>query len=249
VTHKNALRLIDNERIALVSNFTPAASVTIVDLVDKKVLGEIQTPACSLTFPTGQRGFSTLCGSGAMSTFILNEDGSVKSQSSTEPFNDIDKDALFLKTATVGGITYFPSFTGRIRPVDLSGDKPKILDDWPLVSPDLAKEGWRPGGWQIIDAHPDGSLYILMHPDGREGTHKGGGSEVWVFDPKSKERSARLKLATWGVSLAVTKSDPAYLVVTNANMALDVYSADKGELLRSIGDNLANTPLVVQAHR
>ena len=249
VTQENALHLIDNERLALVSNFTPAASVTIVDLIEKKILGEVQTPACSLTYPTGQRGFSTLCGNGAMSTFILNEDGSVKSNSMSKPFNDIDNDALFSQTAVVDGITYFPSFTGRIRPVDLRGDEPRILDDWSLVSEGLAKEGWRPGGLQLIGGHPNGSLYVLMHPEGKEGTHKSGGSEVWVFDPESKQRLARLTLTTWGVSIAVTQSDPAYLVVTNTNMDLDVYTADKGEFVRTIGDNVADAPLLVHAHR
>jgi methylamine dehydrogenase heavy chain len=38
----------DEERMALVFNFTPAASVTVVDLVKRQPLGEIEIPGCSL---------------------------------------------------------------------------------------------------------------------------------------------------------------------------------------------------------
>ena len=44
----------DDERMALVFDFTPAASVTVVDLVKRQPLGEINIPGCSLVYPTGR---------------------------------------------------------------------------------------------------------------------------------------------------------------------------------------------------
>src|SRR5450755_1916873 len=58
------LSFTDDQRLALVFNFTPASSVTIVDLVKRQPLGEIEIPGCMLVYPSGQRGFSTLCSSG-----------------------------------------------------------------------------------------------------------------------------------------------------------------------------------------
>jgi len=35
-----------------------------------------------------------------------------------------------------------------------------------------------------------GNFYILMHPQGREGSHQKGGPEVWVINPKTKKTFA-----------------------------------------------------------
>ena len=132
VTQKNSFQLTDDERMGLVMNFTPAASVTIVDLVNRKVLGEIAIPGCNFVFPTGKRGFSTLCADGTLATYGLSAEGAVTSSSRTEVFIDIDNDPIFVKNAIVGGITYFPSFRSRIQPVDF------VL---------LSHECWTTGTW------------------------------------------------------------------------------------------------------
>jgi methylamine dehydrogenase heavy chain len=65
----------DDQRLALVFNFTPASSVTIVDLVKRQVLGEVEIPGCSLVYPSGTRGFSTLCSSGTLLSVRLDANG------------------------------------------------------------------------------------------------------------------------------------------------------------------------------
>ena len=137
VTQPNSFQLTDDERIGLVMNFTPAASVTTVDLVARKVLGEIPIPGCNFVFPTGERGFSTICADGAMVTYALDNGGSIQSSERTAPFIDIDADPIFVKNAELNGITFFPSYKGRIQPIDFNGIKPIILDDWQLVPDDL----------------------------------------------------------------------------------------------------------------
>ena len=32
---------------------------------------------------------------------------------------------------------------------------------------------------------------MLMHPDGEDGTHDNGGSEIWVFDMLERKRLSR----------------------------------------------------------
>ncbi len=247
VTQKNSFQLTDDERMGLVMNFTPAASVTILDLVNRKVFGEIAIPGCNFVFPTGKRGFSTLCADGSLATYGLSAEGAVTSSSRTEVFIDIDADPIFVKNAIVGGITYFPSFRSRIQPVDFRSGKPQVLDDWNMVPAELNKENWRPSGWQVI-AGNDEELFVLMQADGKEGSHKDGGTEVWVFKPVSGKLQRRIELGTAGVSIAVTRSRPSYLVVTNADMLLDVYEAESGNLLRTITTGDAATPMVVHAN-
>ena len=88
-----------------------------------------------------------------------------------------------------------------------------------------------------------------MHPDGEDGSHKGGGTEVWVFDVDAKKRVGRIVLKEWGVSIEVTKGEHPYLAVTNGNMDLDVYSVDTGEWLRFIGGRAFETPFILHASR
>ena len=247
VTQKNSFQLTDDEGMGLVMNFTPAASVTIVDLVNLKVLGEIAIPGCNFVFPTGKRGFSTLCADGSLATYGLSVEGAVTSSSRTEAFIDIDADPIFVKNAIVDGITYFPSFQSRIQPVDFRTDKPRVLDDWNMVPAELHKQNWRPSGWQII-AGNDEELFVLMQADGKDGSHKDGGTEVWVFKPVPGKLQRRIELGTAGVSIAVTRSKPSYLVVTNADMLLDVYAAESGNFLRTITTGDAATPIVVHAN-
>jgi methylamine dehydrogenase heavy chain len=131
--------------------------------------------------------------------------------------------------------------------VDLSGDEPKVLPRWSLLDDADRRGGWRPGGWQIATAHPGGRLYVLMHPDGRNGSHKSGGSEVWVFDVAAGRRLARHVLKNWGISIEVTQGTESYLVVTNGSFQIDVYGAADGRWLRMFGDHAVSMPMVLHA--
>jgi methylamine dehydrogenase heavy chain len=140
----------DDQRLALVFNFTPAASVAVVDLVKRQPLGEIDIPGCSLVYPSGTRGFSTLCSSGTLLTVRLDANGAVAGKSESKQFNPLDTDPLFTGSALLSGVRYFPSLHGRIQPIDMKGEEVKILPDWPLVSAAEKAASWRPSGWQLI---------------------------------------------------------------------------------------------------
>jgi methylamine dehydrogenase heavy chain len=216
----------------LVFNFTPASSVTVVDLVNRKAVGEVDIPGCSLVYPSGARGFSTLCSSGTLLTIRLDANGQVAGRSETKPFNPLDTDPLFTSSATIGGVRYFPSLQGRIQPLDMKGDDVKVLADWPLVSAADAAGHWRPSGWQLI-ASDEKLLYVVMQGDAHEGTHKDPGNEVWVFNPATKARVKRFRLVRPGSSISLTHTaDPLLLV--QAGERLDVYDAHEGTLVRSL---------------
>ena len=228
-------------------NFTPRASVTVVDMIGRKVLSEIEVPGCNFVFPTGKRSFSSLCTDGALATFTLKGNGSLESSTRTESFIDIDTDPLYAKNAVIDGITYFPSFRGRVQPVDFRANTPRLLPAWSLLDDEAAAEKWAPGGWQVIDGNDGGRLYVLMHKDASEGSHKHGGTEVWAYEAATGKRLARIPLERWGVSVAVTRGDTNLLVVTNENMELDVYDALTGKWLRTLHLNMAANPMVVSS--
>jgi methylamine dehydrogenase heavy chain len=223
----------DDERLALYFNFTPASSVRVVDLVKRQPLGEIDIPGCSLVYPSGTRGFSTLCSSGTLLTIRLDANGAVAGKSETKPFNPLDTDPLFTASAVLGGVRYFPSLGGRIQPIDMKGDEVKVLPDWPLVPAADAAGHWRPSGWQLIATDEQKLLYVVMQADAHEGTHKDAGNEVWVFNPATKSRVKRLRLVRPGSSIALTH-EAAPLLLVQAGERLDVYDAREGTLVRSL---------------
>jgi methylamine dehydrogenase heavy chain len=235
----------DDERIGLVFNFTPASSVTVVDLVKRKVLSQVEIPGCSLIYPTGQRGFSTLCASGTVLSLTLSADGKVTSRSESKPFNLIDTDPLFTWSATLGGVRYFPTMLGHVQPIDTHGDSAAVLPQWSLVSAEEAAAHWRPSGWQPVAGDGGGSLFVLMQPDAREGSYKEPGSEVWVFDVASKTRTRRLRLVRPGSSIALTHTAQPLLLVQSGER-VDVYDATSGSLIRSLNATGFRTRMTIQ---
>lgn len=235
----------DDEKMALVFNFTPASSVTVVDLIKRKVLGEVEIPGCSLIYPTGQRGFSTLCASGTLLTVQLNADGKVAGRSESKAFNVIDTDPLFTWSATLAGVRYFPTMLGSVQPIDTHADNATILPQWSLVSGGERGANWRPSGWQPVAGDGAKLLYVLMQPNGHEGTYKDPGTEVWVFDVVSKTRVKRLRLVRQGSSIALTHSSEPLLLVQGGER-LDVYDPQSGSLVRSLNVTGFRTRMTIQ---
>tara|TARA_R110000772_G_scaffold158787_1_gene269909 strand:- start:2842 stop:3993 length:1152 start_codon:yes stop_codon:yes gene_type:complete len=242
VSEKNATQLIDNDKYLLVFNFTPATSVSVIDMVEHAVLNDVDIPGCSLIYPSGKRGFSTLCADGAMLSIQIDEQGKVSEETRVASFFNVDEDPLFEKYARINDVGYFPTFHGYMQPVDLAGSVAKPLEKWDLLTASERQQNWRPGGWQIISGHPDGRVFILMHKDGVNGSHKDGGTQVWVYDTKQHKKIQEIPLETHGISLEVTKSEKPLLAVTNADMMIDVYEPKSADLLRtlSIGGTNAN---------
>lgn len=243
------LTLIDQDRYLLVFNFTPAQSVTVVDLIERKVVSEVQIAGCVLAYPMGQRGFTSICSNGGFLSTTLNEDGSLKDQTRLDSVFDTDDSPIFERPGIVNSIAYFPTFTGKVQPVDLSGDVAKPLEVWSLVNDEEEKANWRPGGIALTAVDSNGHLYVLMHPNGGVGTQNNGGSEVWVFDVQKKARTQRIPLQGWGLSIEVTRGDEPLLIVTNGEFGLDVHNAKDGAYIKTITDFGQETPFLVHGAR
>jgi methylamine dehydrogenase heavy chain len=243
VTYKNTFQLTNGEKWALVSNFTPAQSVTVVDLEGRKVLGDIDLPGCSMIYPTGERGFTTFCADGTMTTLQLAADGKLAKSVTSQAVLEIDKQPLFAMPAMIGKTAWFVSYSGLVRGFDLSGPVAKSLGQGFSVGTALGGvPEWRPGGWQVIASDTGGKLYVLMNPAGREGSHKDGGSEVWVLDPATKARVARIPIKGTGVSIEITREAAPRLIVARADSVIDVYDTTTGAFVHSLGNTVAFNP-------
>ena len=115
VTYPQLFQFTNDEKWALVANFTPAQSVSVVDLDGRAVLGEIDLPGCSQIYPTGTRGFSSFCADGSLFSVALDATGKVARSGTIRRVQDIDQQALFSTPAWVGRTAWFVGQRGVLQ--------------------------------------------------------------------------------------------------------------------------------------
>lgn len=181
--------LLDDGRFAVVFNQTPASSVSVVDLEQRRLASEIQTGGCALVYPAGPRRFGMLCVDGSVLAVALDENGVELSRTQSAKFFDVEKDPLSEKGVRIGPSAWlFVSFEGMAHEVDFTGATPAAKAPWSLFSDADRAAKWRVGGTQLLAYHaPGGELYALVH-QGEKDTHKQGGTEAWVYDLAKRER-------------------------------------------------------------
>jgi methylamine dehydrogenase heavy chain len=223
---------------------TPAASFGVLDPAQGTVLGEIDTAGCVLAIPSGPNRVSSICESGRLLTVTLDAQGREASRAMSEPFFDADRDPIFVQGIRTTRGFAFLSFLGEVHEIDFSGAQPLLAQPWSLTS--VAEHGhWRPGAEQVGAIHRGlGRLYVPMH-EGGEGTHKDGGTEVWVFDLATHKRLARWPLASQGlariVAVEVTQDAQPILFVATEKADLAVLDAVTGRI-RHVERQFGKTP-------
>ena len=223
---------------------TPAASFGVLDLGAGTVLSEIDTTGCVQVIPSGHYRVSSICESGRLLTVTLDAQGHELARAMSEPFFDADQDPLFVQGIPTTRGDVFLTFLGEVHEVDFSGAQPTFSAPWSLVS--AAEKGhWRPGGNQLGAIHRElGRLYVPMH-EGGEGTHKDGGTEIWVYDLGSHRRLARWPLKVHGLSPVTSvqvSQDPAPILFAATDTSdLAVFDALTGRL-RHITKHVAQSP-------
>ncbi len=193
--------LSDDDRFVAVFNWTTGTSLSIVDVERRAFAGEVLTPGCSLVYAAGARRFFSLCGDGSVFTVTLDDDGHELTKARTQPFFDPQTDPVTEKAVRCGSQWLFVSFAGEVRPVDVSGPEIHFGEAWSLLTDTDRTAAWRIGGLQHLAVHQrTGRLYSLMHRGGAD-THKDSGEEVWIFDLASRQRVARVKLLSPGLTI------------------------------------------------
>ena len=162
----------------------------------------------------------------------------------SEAFFDADKDPVFVQGIATSEGYLFLSFLGEVHPIDFRGAQPVFAPAWSLVSA-AERSRWRPGAQQVGAIHRAlGRLYVPMH-EGGEGTHKDGGTEIWVFDLATHQRLARWPLRNQGLSRAVAvqvsqDAAPILFAATDTG-AVAVLDALTGRV-RHVEQHLGQTP-------
>ena len=233
LTYRGYVRTSADGRLLYVLNATPAVSVSIVDLQQKKQVAEIDTPGCWGIFPAAKhtRRISTLCGDGTVATFTLNDDGTQPAQSgraNSERLFDPAGDALFIHAEQAGDSYWFVSFKGDLIALDMGQEKASQQSRWPLVLGEDRKQAWRPGGYAPLafDANR-GRLYVAMHKGGKEGSHKLPANQIWVIDTKTKKRLARMPGHSAIALNTPASGDPLLYAIDGVKNALVVLGGPK----------------------
>jgi methylamine dehydrogenase heavy chain len=193
LNYRGLVRATGNGRFVLVQNATPATSVTVVDLQQRKVAGEIPTPGCYLIYPSTTHGsrFSTLCGDGKVATITLDDNGQVSDRQVSDKLFDADEDAWFQHAEQLGDRYWFLSFKGTLTELDLGGPVAVVKAKRMLAEGAGRPKGWRPGGYQSFAVDPSGlRAVVAMHDKGTEGSHKRPAKQLWTFDLASGRRVA-----------------------------------------------------------
>ena len=229
--------LTDDDRFLVIYNFTPAQTVSVVDVKARKFVGEIDIAGCALVYPTGPRSFFSLCGDGTAVAVRLDDAGKAAGKARTAKLFDAVKDPVTEKGVRRGDTWYFVSFTGDVVPVQTAGGTTKAGARWSLLDAADRKASWRPGGMQHLSVHAaSGRLYSLMHVGG-EWSHKDPGTEVWVYDLASRKRQGRFALEGPATSINITQdANPVLFAIFIGAPKVDVYDPKGGKLLRSIGE-------------
>src|SRR3984893_2136000 len=221
-------------KFVFVQNATPASSVAVIDLATKAVLAEIPTAGCFGIYASSKvpGRFSTLCGDGAAVTVDVDATGKETGRKRSSTLFDPDLDALFISGVKMGDKTIFISFLGNVHIIDFSGDVAAQETPWTFIGAKEKAAHWRPGGYaNIAYSRSNGQLYLGMHPNGEEGSHKTPAAEIWRVDVAKRVVTARVKSS--GANY-MQLSKEAHPLLFTVNVTPDI----QGSITRYDGDTL-----------
>ncbi|AOE67884.1 amine dehydrogenase [Pseudomonas fluorescens] len=234
LTQRYGLKTSADDRFVYVYNFTPSTSVTVVDTQAKTVTAELAIPGCVLNYPVGNRRFASLCGDGSLQVVTLNDQGQETARSRTA-FFDPNAEKLNERAVNVGDTYYFTTTTGTVRPVDFSGDAPKILGSWTLTTEAEKQAGWAPGGWQLMAVAPKlNRLYVLMHDAHEPMKWEDPSPLIWAFDLKTHKKVATLEAPVPVWSLQATGDDKPLLLGADIEGGLQIFDLKTNKLNASM---------------
>jgi methylamine dehydrogenase heavy chain len=229
--------LLSNGRHLVVFNMTPAQSVSVVDVEERRFVGEISTPGCAMIMPVEDNGFLMICGDGTLQLIQLDEQGNETNRERSKEFFEVLEDPVFDRPVPTADGWLLMSHSGKAFDVTVDGTKIRVSKAWSLLDEEDEEQKWRPGGGEFASLHvPTGLLYVLMHKAEKDYTHHDPGTEIWVMDAGDRRRLGRIELEVPAYSLLVTQSDDPKLVVGDEEGGLHIYDPVKLSLEKTIDD-------------
>lgn len=210
-------------KYAYVQNATPATSVTVVDMEAGEVLTEIPHPGCIGIYPAleGNR-FSSLCGDGTVTSYSFSADGKVNNPVKSAKVFDADDDPVYVHVLRVDNDLVLTSFNGNLYRVSDADEKPNLVDKFSYVE---GVEGeWAPGGVAVMTYNKANNVvFMTMHSEAYNGSHKNGAEEIWTISLDSKKVVSRIPvdIEDSGItSLAVTEDKEPTLFAHDSELGV-----------------------------
>ena len=220
-----------------VYNMTPAMSVSIVDVEQKKFVQEIATAGCALVYPVpAKSAFMQICGDGALQLVTLDGAGKEANRTRSSQFFDVDKDPLYDVAARTDTGWILASFSGQVYEASFANGI-AIGTPWSLYTDKDREERWQLGGRQPLAYNaPHHLLFALVHEGKADvDTHEDDGTEIWAYDVRTQRRGYRIRIEDKIATMNVTADEkPLLIVVPRKPRTVLVYDARTGRLLRTI---------------
>lgn len=250
LNYRGMFRQSTDGKFIILQNATPAASVAVVDVEKGEHVAELTATAGCWSvnpLPNRDRSFTTICGDGTLLTIDLDENGQIASQHRSEKMFSVQDDPIFITPGFLDNKAHFVSFYGTIYTADFNGDQVVFEPTWSLLDDEDRAKGWTPGGYNLLAAHEKSKrLYVLMHPDGTEGSHKSPAAEIWVYDMGSKKRVARIPGLDI-LSISVDEGGDRLLGIDGGNVHIFDISADEPVLIKTV-ENAGEAALQAEPH-
>ncbi len=216
------MRMTPDQRFVAVVNYTPAQSLTIVDLEERRFVEEVETPGCMGAHEAGERSFYLICSNGSFMRLRLDADGRVIERDRTEPLFDAIKDPLTASPAKSGNTWYFISRHANLHAIRMTDTDIDHLDAWSLLSDAERADQWTIAGLGHLAVHrASGQLFVLVR-QGKPEKFEDPGEEVWVYDIATKARLQRIKMKDLTVSIDVTQSEQPRLVTMDLHIPVSI---------------------------
>ncbi|MCV6615883.1 MAG: hypothetical protein OIF35_12995 [Cellvibrionaceae bacterium] len=215
VRNSGFVNLSEDERFLIVVNYTPAQSISIVDLSRGRFVEEVETPGCSVPYAGAGRSFYAICGNGGFMRIKLGEDGRVVSRTRSKPLFDPVDDFLTISATRIGNTWYFVSRNSNVYAIAMDADRIELLDKWSLSSEQEREDNWMISGFHHTASHQKrAELYVLMQQGDEHGFEEPG-SHVWVYDVNTKRKIREIELDELAISIDVDQSDKPRLYTLN----------------------------------
>jgi methylamine dehydrogenase heavy chain len=213
--------LSEDEKFLLVVNYTPAQSVTIVDLDAGAVVEQVETPGCSLLYSAGPRDYYAICANGTFLQLKIDDGGRVVARRRSEPLFDAVGDFLTISASRIGDTWYFVSRENNIYGITMAGDRISLKGKWPLVTDAERDDGWMIAGMEHTSAHEASGRFYVLVQRGEPDDFEGPGSAVWVFDTATMAKQHEIEMDELTMSIAVSQGDNPQLYTLDFHIPLN----------------------------
>lgn len=222
VKNTGLVTLTEDEKILLIVNYTPAQSVSVVNLATNRFVEEIETPGCSVLYPAGNRDFYSICGNGGFMHIQLDADGHLIALNRTEKLFDPVNDFLTIAASRAGNTWYFVSKQNNVYGIYMNRSEIELKSKWSLLTDDERDDDWLISGMHHTAIHElSQQLYVIMHK-GKPETFEEPGTDVWVYDLKTQKKVREISMKDMTMSIAVDQSAEPRLLTLDVFIPMNI---------------------------